>query len=79
VTPFKVSLLIVIGSQTMLMHVIVLGASFDNLLDALDGYYCAFDGGDNSTIDGIYPDPASGGYKSACVSSLYFLFLTCGV
>ncbi|KIM92450.1 hypothetical protein PILCRDRAFT_123424, partial [Piloderma croceum F 1598] len=40
------------------------GASFDNLLDALDGYYCAFDGGDDPTVDGIYPDPASGGYKS---------------
>ena len=32
------------------------GGSFNNFLDALDGSYCDYDGGDNSTFDGIYPD-----------------------
>ncbi|KAI0922998.1 hypothetical protein AcV5_009837 [Taiwanofungus camphoratus] len=38
------------------------GASFNNLLDALDGSYCTFEGGDDPTQDGIYPDPY-GGYE----------------
>ena len=37
------------------------GGSFNNFLDALDGSYCDYDGGDNSTFDGIYPDST---YKS---------------
>jgi tripeptidyl-peptidase-1 len=49
----------------MLMRVCVLGASFNNLLDALDGSYCTFEGGDDGTQDGVYPDPQSGGYKGA--------------
>ncbi|KAF8183780.1 peptidase S8/S53 domain-containing protein [Mycena galopus ATCC 62051] len=36
---------------------------FNDLLDALDGSYCTEDGGDDPAVDGIYPDPASGGYK----------------
>ena len=36
------------------------GASFNNLLDALDGSYCTFEGGDDPTQDGIYPDPFGG-------------------
>ena len=38
------------------------GASFNNLLDALDGSYCTYEGGDDPTQDGIYPDPY-GGYQ----------------
>ncbi|KZT34095.1 subtilisin-like protein [Sistotremastrum suecicum HHB10207 ss-3] len=38
------------------------GASFNNLLDALDGSYCTFEGGDDPTQDGIYPDPLKGGF-----------------
>ncbi|KAI8972408.1 subtilisin-like protein [Trametes punicea] len=38
------------------------GASFNNLLDALDKSYCTSDGGDDPTLDGIYPDDAPGGY-----------------
>ncbi|KUJ19485.1 subtilisin-like protein [Mollisia scopiformis] len=41
------------------------GASFNNLLDALDASYCTSGGGDNPTYDAIYPDTASGGYKGA--------------
>ncbi|KAI0915328.1 hypothetical protein AcW1_003883 [Taiwanofungus camphoratus] len=39
------------------------GASFNNLLDALDASYCTFEGGDDPTEDGIYPDPYGGGYE----------------
>ncbi|CCM05401.1 uncharacterized protein FIBRA_07617 [Fibroporia radiculosa] len=38
------------------------GASFNNLLDALDASYCTFEGGDDPSEDGIYPDPY-GGYQ----------------
>lgn len=38
------------------------GASFNNFLDAIDGSYCTFEGGDDPTQDGIYPDPFPGGY-----------------
>ncbi|EPS96656.1 hypothetical protein FOMPIDRAFT_128300 [Fomitopsis schrenkii] len=38
------------------------GASFGNLLDALDASYCYYDGGDNPEYDAIYPDPY-GGYE----------------
>ncbi|CAL1713696.1 unnamed protein product [Somion occarium] len=38
------------------------GASFDNWLDAVDGSFCTFEGGDNPEFDGIYPDPARGGF-----------------
>ena len=38
------------------------GASFGNLLDALDASYCTFDGGDSSEFDATYPDPY-GGYQ----------------
>jgi len=42
---------------------IVEGASFDNWLDAVDGTFCTFEGGDDPTQDGIYPDPLKGGFK----------------
>ena len=38
------------------------GASFNNFLDAIDGSYCTFDGGDDPTQDGVYPDTQPGGY-----------------
>ncbi|KAF8198782.1 Pro-kumamolisin, activation domain-containing protein [Mycena galopus ATCC 62051] len=40
-----------------------MGASFNNLLDALDASYCTFEGGDDSAQDGIYPDTLPGGYQ----------------
>lgn len=38
------------------------GASFNNFLDAIDGSYCTYDGGDDPNQDGIYPDPYGTGY-----------------
>lgn len=38
------------------------GASFNNFLDAIDGSYCTFDGGDDPSKDGVYPDTQPGGY-----------------
>lgn len=39
------------------------GASFNNFLDAIDGSYCTYDGGDDPDQDGTYPDTKIGGYK----------------
>ncbi|KAI9509938.1 subtilisin-like protein [Russula earlei] len=39
------------------------GAGFDNWLDAVDKSFCTFDGGDVPGEDGIYPDPAPGGFN----------------
>ncbi|GBE88831.1 Aorsin [Sparassis crispa] len=54
--------------------------SFNNLLDALDGSYCTFEGGDDPSFDGIYPDPY-GGYQGpeACgtVTPAYILSTSC--
>ena len=36
------------------------GASFNNFLDAIDGSYCTFEGGDDPSADAIYPDPPDG-------------------
>jgi tripeptidyl-peptidase-1 len=33
------------------------GASFNNFLDAIDGSYCTYEGGDDPDQDAIYPDP----------------------
>ncbi|KAI0044218.1 subtilisin-like protein [Auriscalpium vulgare] len=38
------------------------GASFDNWLDAVDASFCNFEGGDDPSQDGIYPDSLPGGY-----------------
>lgn len=38
-------------------------ASFNNFLDAIDGSYCTYDGGDDADSDGTYPDTKPGGYK----------------
>jgi len=42
---------------------LVEGAGFDNLLDAVDKSFCTFEGGDDPTQDGIYPDLLPGGFK----------------
>jgi tripeptidyl-peptidase I len=44
---------------------LVNGASFNNFLDALDGSYCTFQGGDSKdpNIDGQYPDALPGGFQ----------------
>jgi len=41
---------------------LVEGASFNNLIDALDASFCTFEGGDDPTQDGIYPDTMPGGF-----------------
>ncbi|KAI0783459.1 subtilisin-like protein [Abortiporus biennis] len=41
---------------------LVEGASFNNWLDAVDKSFCTFEGGDDPTQDGIYPDPLPGGF-----------------
>ena len=41
---------------------LVEGASFNNFLDAIDGSYCTYEGGDDPTQDAIYPDTLPGGY-----------------
>lgn len=41
----------------------VKGVSFNNFLDAIDGSYRTFEGGDDPTQDGICPDPYEGGYE----------------
>jgi tripeptidyl-peptidase I len=43
------------------------GASFNNFIDAVDGAYCTFMGGDSKdpAVDGQYPDPAPGGFNGA--------------
>ncbi|PBP19131.1 hypothetical protein BUE80_DR010064 [Diplocarpon rosae] len=43
----------------------VQGASFNNFLDAIDGSYCTYQGGNDPTQDGVYPNPSTedGAYK----------------
>jgi tripeptidyl-peptidase-1 len=43
---------------------LVQGATFNSFLDALDGSYCTFEGGDDPGHDHIYPDTAPGGYNA---------------
>lgn len=46
---------------------LVEGASFNNFLDGIDASYCTYEGGDDPTQDGVYPDPygtaAEGAYE----------------
>ncbi|PPQ68887.1 hypothetical protein CVT25_009010 [Psilocybe cyanescens] len=42
---------------------IPLGASFNNLIDALDGTYCTFEDGDDPSQDPVYPDDYPNGYQ----------------
>ena len=39
------------------------GASFNNFLNGIDASYCSYEGGNDPTQDGIYPDPYGGGYQ----------------
>jgi len=41
----------------------VIGGSFNNFLNALDGSYCTYMGGNDPTQDAIYPDTKPGGYN----------------
>ncbi|EGO26346.1 hypothetical protein SERLADRAFT_436157 [Serpula lacrymans var. lacrymans S7.9] len=41
----------------------IIEASFNNFLDAIDGSYCTFEGGDDPSEDSIYPDTTPGGYE----------------
>jgi hypothetical protein len=47
-------------SECQLTRRILPGASFNNWLDAVDASFCTFEGGDDPTQDGIYPDPIGG-------------------
>ncbi|KAK8002133.1 hypothetical protein PG991_014355 [Apiospora marii] len=38
-------------------------ASFNNFLDALDGSYCTYAGGDDPEVDAVYPSPKADGYQ----------------
>ncbi|KAH7908107.1 peptidase S8/S53 domain-containing protein [Hygrophoropsis aurantiaca] len=56
---------LVTGKQLVTLYQagdMVEGASFNNFLDAIDGTYCTFEGGDDYTQDSKYPDYAPGGY-----------------
>ncbi|CZR58556.1 related to serine protease [Phialocephala subalpina] len=46
---------------------LVNGGSFNNFLDAIDGSYCTFMGGDSKdpSVDGQYPDSLPGGFTGA--------------
>ncbi|KAF4603036.1 hypothetical protein EYR38_003441 [Pleurotus pulmonarius] len=44
---------------------LVQGASFNNFLDAIDGSYCTFEGGDDIYQDPHYPNTQTGGWKGA--------------
>ncbi|KAF8144383.1 subtilisin-like protein [Mycena galopus ATCC 62051] len=62
---FQYGMSIVTGAQPVTLYQVgdtVEGASFNDLLDALDGSYCTYQGGDDPNQDGIYPDPY-GGYQ----------------
>ncbi|KAK8110251.1 Pro-kumamolisin [Apiospora kogelbergensis] len=37
--------------------------TFNNFLDALDGSYCDYEGGDDPATDGIFPNPDPSGYQ----------------
>ncbi|TFK41781.1 peptidase S8/S53 domain-containing protein [Crucibulum laeve] len=43
----------------------VISGSFNNFLDALDGSYCDYEGGDDPTYDSSYPDTDPDGYNGA--------------
>lgn len=58
----KVVILLAHSPFPKVIDLVNAGASFNNLLDALDASYCTFKGGDDPTQDGIYPDPLPGGF-----------------
>lgn len=52
------------------------GASFNNFLDAIDGSYCTFEGGDDGSQDSIYPDTLPGGYTGMSIYLRLFILIT---
>ncbi|KAK6359200.1 hypothetical protein TWF696_000364 [Orbilia brochopaga] len=44
---------------------------YNNFLNAIDGTYCNYDGGNDPIIDAVYPDPAEGGYKGTPMCGVY--------
>ena len=52
------------SSATNWRQSLLIGASFNNFLDALDGSYCSFEGGDDPIQDASYPDAYPNGYHS---------------
>ncbi|KAF3906894.1 Aorsin [Orbilia brochopaga] len=44
---------------------------YNNFLNAIDGTYCHYDGGNDPVIDAMYPDPAAGGYKGTPMCGVY--------
>ncbi|KAI9066071.1 subtilisin-like protein [Trametes sanguinea] len=64
---FEFAMALVGKSQPVTLYQIgdnVQGGSFDLFLDAIDGSFCSFEGGDDPTSDPSYPDPF-GGYQGA--------------
>lgn len=56
---------LVTGKQPVQLYQVgdhVVGASFNNFLDAIDGSYCDFEGGDDPSQDSVYPDNVPYGY-----------------
>lgn len=76
-TPSKVSSdrLLSTFVRVLCLNFLIQGASFNDFLDALDGVYCTYEGGDDPTQDAIYPDPY-GGYQGpkACGTVKYVNF-----
>ncbi|KAF3938743.1 Aorsin [Dactylella cylindrospora] len=44
---------------------------YNNFLNAIDGSYCSYDGGNDPAIDATYPNAASGGYKGRMMCGTY--------
>ena len=63
------------GNELNANSLLIIGASFNNFLDASDGAYCSFEGGDDPTQDASYPDTYPNGYHSesrTCLNMLCF-------
>ncbi|PCH45047.1 subtilisin-like protein [Wolfiporia cocos MD-104 SS10] len=54
------------------------GGTFNTFLDALDATYCTFEGGDDPSIDPVYPDPYGGynGTENCGTAPLSYIFST---
>ncbi|KAF3089308.1 hypothetical protein TWF569_003174 [Orbilia oligospora] len=44
---------------------------YNNFLNAIDGSYCTYDGGNDLNKDAVYPNPAQGGYKGQRMCGTY--------
>ncbi|KAF3932549.1 Aorsin [Dactylellina cionopaga] len=47
------------------------GDEYNNFLNAIDGSYCTYDGGNVPGFDAVYPNPAAGGYKGQIMCGKY--------